>query len=99
VSDLDCQSCAACCKGHDKTPAYVPLMVSEETRLPAAMVIRSDSGRAYLRMRHDRTCVALDGTPGERATCSIYEQRPKVCRDYEPGGYDCLRAREMEGMT
>ena len=39
------------------------------------------------------TCVAFRGTVGERASCSIYERRPQVCRDFPPGSRHCLLAR------
>ena len=39
-------------------------------------------------------CRALKGTIGERCACSIYDIRPKVCREFEPGSQGCILARE-----
>jgi hypothetical protein len=50
-------------------------------------------------------CVALRGTVGEATQCSIYVQRPSVCREvtpsWESGAMDpqCDRARLKHGMT
>ena len=38
-------------------------------------------------------CVALEGTIGECVSCTIYEDRPAVCRTFEMASNDCLRAR------
>ena len=38
-------------------------------------------------------CKALEGKVGERVICSIYENRPDVCRKFEPGPSVCDYAR------
>lgn len=38
-------------------------------------------------------CVALRGQLGEAVECSIYENRPTVCREFEPGSKECRDAR------
>lgn len=40
------------------------------------------------------TCLFLRGTPGRRCSCSIYESRPSVCRDFKPGSRRCQAARK-----
>lgn len=50
-------------------------------------------------------CVALEGTPGESARCSIYEGRPSPCREFAMSGEDgqvneaCDRARARYGLA
>lgn len=38
-------------------------------------------------------CIALEGVVGERVACGIYENRPSVCSSFEPGSYECKKAR------
>ncbi len=39
-------------------------------------------------------CRALKGTIGEKCSCSIYDVRPRLCREFEPGSEGCIAARE-----
>ena len=43
-------------------------------------------------------CVALRGKVGRHAPCSIYEKRPRVCRNFKPGSDRCLEARDVHGI-
>ena len=49
-------------------------------------------------------CIALRGTVGEATHCSIYEQRPSVCREVAPSwesgaiNPQCDRARLKYGL-
>ena len=45
--------------------------------------MKSDDGR----------CGALLGEPGSRVACGIYDRRPSVCAEFQPGGEYCLEAR------
>ena len=38
-------------------------------------------------------CAALRGSVLYRVSCAIYEVRPSVCREFEPGGRACLARR------
>lgn len=41
-------------------------------------------------------CVALKGSIMHKVSCSVYKQRPKVCRNaLKPGEKQCLEARRM----
>jgi len=50
-------------------------------------------------------CTALQGTPGESASCSIYANRPSPCREFAMSGEDgkvneaCDRARARYGLA
>jgi len=56
--------------------------------------------RAYMRMQDDH-CAAL--TPRRNAAgkqeyfCTIYAQRPQVCRDLQRGSPQCEAERELKG--
>lgn len=38
-------------------------------------------------------CAALEGTLGVSVSCGVYEARPAVCREFEPGGKSCRAQR------
>ncbi|HEY0966185.1 MAG TPA: YkgJ family cysteine cluster protein [Opitutaceae bacterium] len=89
---LDCQSCGACC--FSSLDAYVRVSGDDWTRLgaEAERVAHFIGHRAYLRMTGGH-CAALVVTPAPdgrgRFACSIYEQRPQVCRDLTRGSPSC----------
>ena len=92
---LDCLTCGACCRS-----AYDSVTVSPRdavrTLHPSLVVYRS----SYMELlRSGDRCAALEGTPGGPFRCTIYEDRPRTCRDFEAGGRHCLDARRRVGLT
>lgn len=91
----NCQSCAACCRGKH----HAVVLRADEMRDRPDLVEEDRSGRRMLRVLDD--CVALTARTSDLDfnvvgwTCSIYADRPKVCRDFEPGSRACAMAREM----
>ena len=53
-------------------------------------LIDFDHGRMLC---HGNRCSALLGELGNRAQCSVYENRPLVCREFQPGSEDCIMVR------
>ncbi len=43
-------------------------------------------------------CTALVGEIGSRAVCSVYANRPLVCREFASGSEDCLMVRRSFGL-
>ena len=62
---------------------------------PERFVVKDRWGGEVMARLEDGWCAALD-----RATmrCTIYAQRPGVCRDYPAGGDDCLTERAAFGI-
>jgi hypothetical protein len=97
---LDCQTCGACCRA-----AYHSVEVSRRDPVVKAhpeMIV--DRG-SYLEVRRagDR-CAALEGGLIEHGTttryhCSIYDDRPRTCRDFTLGSAHCLTARRRVGLS
>jgi Fe-S-cluster containining protein len=83
----ECTECGHCCFFDD--PRYVMLFEGDFERLGA----RADeltveiAGRVFMRSREGH-CIALR-QDGERWLCSIYEQRPFLCRDFQRGCDTC----------
>lgn len=65
----------------------MPVGVSDN-QVPSDMVDLNGSRGAVMKRTDKGECVALVDS-----RCSIYEARPKVCREFERGGRLCAVAR------
>ena len=91
---LDCLRCGACCR-----EAYHAVEVGprdEFTRKHPDKVIPVN-GRLNI-IRQDGICGCLSPNNG-CWPCSVYDERPKTCRDFEPAGANCVDARVRMGIT
>jgi Fe-S-cluster containining protein len=107
--DYDCRSCGACCFGKRD---YVQVFAHDAARLGAARtaelvapavgaipasVGRPSEPRRFMKMVGGR-CSALSADKHHRFSCTVYEDRPTLCRALEPGGDACLEARARAGL-
>jgi len=77
-----CHACGACCR--DNVP------VEDADAVPASMTMEI-AGQRWMRPHAVAPwCGALDL---ETRRCTIYEQRPRVCREFEVNGPRCAIAR------
>lgn len=101
---LDCQTCGACCR-----EAYGAVVVGardlvRRTR-PDFVVDRGPGGaHRYELRRAGERCAALAGgvIAAGRITgyaCTIYDDRPRTCRDFTLGSAHCLTARRRVGLS
>jgi len=81
--NVTCADCAACCCRLDVT-------LLTETGVPDRFIEVDEFGAQYMVHLQDGWCAALDrGT----MKCTIYENRPLVCREFVMGDYECLFER------
>ncbi len=82
---VTCASCAACC-------CQLEVMLMGDDDIPRRFTGEDAWGGTVMRRLDDGWCAALD-----RATmlCTIYEQRPGVCRDFTMGASACLVERRL----
>jgi hypothetical protein len=90
---LDCQACGACCR-----EAFHSVTVGPRDPVrrhhPELVVARA----TYLEIRRDGDrCAALAGDG--RYACTIYDHRPRPCRDFPVAGESCLLARRRVGLS
>lgn len=97
----DCRECGACCACFP----YIGVRPTENVpeRHFLDVTVEGTSGevtvdRFLRRKENDLTCAALEGELGSRVGCGIYENRPRVCRDFEPGSDKCHAARRAYGF-
>lgn len=103
ASAYDCRACGACCFTFDvllsecdrdrfeKSAALVSLTVLYR---PAGA---SGAWRFMRREQPAQRCAALAGEL-RSCYCTIYEDRPDLCREFEAGSEDCLQARRQHGI-
>ena len=82
-AEVSCANCEACC-------CRLEVILITNTGVPDNYIETDQWGGMRMARRDDGWCAALD-----RSTmmCMIYAVRPKVCRDFEMGGYECIAER------
>lgn len=80
---VTCSSCEAkCCR--------LEVMLITDTGVPDKYIELDSWGGMVMSRLEDGWCAALDRSS---MLCSIYDNRPLICREFEMGGYDCLSER------
>ncbi|MFK8021449.1 MAG: YkgJ family cysteine cluster protein [Pseudomonadales bacterium] len=79
TSDVSCSNCQACC-------CRLEVMIISDTGVPDIHIdVDKWGGETMLRL-DDGWCSALDR---DTYMCSIYENRPLICREFDMGSYEC----------
>jgi hypothetical protein len=92
---VDCRTCGACCREayHSVTVSVRDPVVWQEPAL-----IERHGHRFEIRRDGDR-CAALEEKPRGAFSCTIYEHRPRTCREFAANGRHCLDARRRVGLS
>ncbi len=96
---VDCRTCGACCREayHSVTISVRDPVVWKEPDL----IVRQ--GHRFEIRREGTRCAALIVDPPAKSqpgySCSIYDSRPKPCRDFAAGGRHCVEARRRVGLS
>ncbi|RDS85534.1 YkgJ family cysteine cluster protein [Dyella psychrodurans] len=102
-----CLRCGACCASFRVSFHWSEAEPSMGGQVPPELAEKIDAHRMAMRgtwAAHPR-CVALKGTVGREASCSIYEQRPSTCREVSPSwesgvaNPQCDKARLAHGLA
>jgi len=83
ASAISCANCKACC-------CRLEVMIIDDTGVPEKHIQRDSWGSETMRRLDDGWCSALDR---ETYMCTIYENRPWICREFEMGSYECREER------
>jgi len=85
----ECSCCAAAC-------CRLQVVLIDDNLVPERLVEWSDWGGQVMRRLADGWCAGLDRTT---LRCTIYAQRPQICRDFEMGGGECREEWQAVHMT
>jgi len=81
--EVTCSNCQACC-------CSLEVFILTDTGVPYQHIdVDQYGGETMLRL-DDGWCAALDR---DTLMCTIYENRPWVCREFEMGSYECIEER------
>lgn len=94
MSPSPCQACGACCDFSPDWPRFSLESDATLALIPEKFIAANLSG---MRCAGNR-CAALSGKVGEATACTIYDHRPEVCRDCQPGDAACAMARDRHGL-
>jgi Fe-S-cluster containining protein len=83
-TEVTCSNCQACC-------CRLEVFLLTDTGVPEEYIAVDNWGGETMFRLEDGWCAALDR---ETLMCSIYENRPWVCREFEMASYECLVERE-----
>ena len=65
-------------------------MIISDTGVPSQHIHVDKHGSETMLRLDDGWCSALDR---DTLMCSIYENRPWICREFEMGSYECINER------
>jgi hypothetical protein len=95
---VDCRTCGACCREayHSVTVSVRDPVVWKEPDL-----IERHGHRFEIRREGSRcAALAVVGAAASPAySCTIYDNRPRPCREFAAGGRHCLEARRRVGLS
>jgi uncharacterized protein len=83
--EVTCSTCHACC-------CRLEVLIFSDTGVPEKHIARDEWGGETMLRLDDGWCSALDR---DTFLCSIYENRPDICRDFEMGSYECRSERSI----
>jgi len=88
----ECLACGVCC--FSQLDTYVPVSGDDHARLGdhAESLVIFKGTRAYMRMV-DARCAALQLDREGRFVCTVYDERPLVCRELARGSPECQGER------
>ncbi|WP_159820931.1 YkgJ family cysteine cluster protein [Colwellia sp. 20A7] len=89
TTEVSCSNCKACC-------CRLEVMVITVTGVPDQHIAVDKWGSETMLRLDDGWCSALDR---ETLMCSIYENRPLICREFEMGSYECKDERTEHILT
>lgn len=84
-NDITCATCQACC-------CRLEVMIISDTGVPDEHIKRDQWGGETMLRLDDGFCSALDR---ETSMCTIYENRPWICREFEMGSDECQTERAI----
>ncbi len=96
----DCVTCGACCV----YGLVIPINRREPEPLTRYIEVTLDHApdvvieRVFERDEADGRCVNMAGEVGVEIGCTVYPDRPQICRDFDAGSDRCFGYRRMYGI-
>jgi hypothetical protein len=98
----DCLTCGACCASFVCVDVAPGNPVSSKDCWEITRQGKSGGeftvDRYIKRKEEDFSCTALEGAIGEKVSCRVYDDRPRMCRQFEAGSDRCHAVRRAYGL-
>jgi Fe-S-cluster containining protein len=95
---FECDGCGACCCTYpvfaSRDDALAEPRIADESQELAAHLETPRWAYRLFPLPFHETCCFLDGD----CRCSIYQTRPRVCREFAAGSDACQQARALKGL-
>tara|TARA_R110002072_G_scaffold106582_3_gene232651 strand:+ start:22931 stop:23242 length:312 start_codon:yes stop_codon:yes gene_type:complete len=88
-TEASCSNCQACC-------CRLEVMILTDTGVPDVHISLDEWGGETMLRLDDGWCSALDR---DTFMCTIYENRPLICREFEMGSYECSNERALHVLA
>ncbi|WP_372763500.1 YkgJ family cysteine cluster protein [Pseudoalteromonas sp.] len=85
---ITCANCQACC-------CQLEVRIVTDTGVPFQFIDYDKWGSEVMKRGDDGWCQALDRNT---LMCTIYENRPLTCREFEMASNECITERELAGI-
>lgn len=86
---ISCANCQACC-------CRLEVRLFTDTGVPHRFIQQNMGQIDVMKRLDDGWCAALDRNT---LMCSIYANRPLICREFEMGSYECQVERHEQLVT
>lgn len=97
IEEVRCEDCGACCR---EAFHVVELGARDPFRRRHPALVDREDGRFVLRRAATGRCPCLDGDGAETDyRCTVYDDRPRTCRDFTLGSANCCEARRRVGLS
>ncbi len=105
--EYDCVTCGACCYNPENNREldfvdYVEIdpsdRIMKKPELVRRLVVLDDKLIPHMRLDHHHRCAALTGRLGVKVGCSVYLDRPSMCRTFKSGSKKCKELRKERGI-
>lgn len=86
--EISCATCQACC-------CRLEVMIISDTGVPERHIAVDEWGGETMLRLADGWCSALDR---ETFLCTIYQNRPWICREFAMGSHECSDERAKRSL-
>lgn len=93
----ECLDCGACC--FSTLPTYLRITGDDHERLGdrAEELSHFVENRCFMRIVDGRCAALVIDPDASRFVCSVYEDRPRICRELRRGSPECEGERHEKG--
>ncbi len=93
-AELDCLTCGACCR-----EAYDVVEIGPRDPFRKLHPERVEVVDGHVQVKRSGSRCRCLGPPEGEYDCVVYDERPKLCRDFTLGSANCVFARRKVGLS